>query len=303
VLSGTPSSFDLRSDAFLMVFAVASAPDGRILTGGDGKCVNVWARESAYVEATLSGSTGDVRVLCALTDGTNRVLSGGSDYVVRLHDLDAAHGGARVAPTREYRGHSRIFGAIVELPGGRFASGSYDGAMRIWDTESGACLATLSGHTGSVLALAVVDDDTLVSGSWDKTLRVWDTRTYAAVAVIETPSPVRSLLRLAYGMLASGHWDGVVRLWDWRNCTVIGKLRGHVDGIWALAQLPDGRLVSVSRDGTVRVWDVAARRCVGFVTTPHQMWTTSVTSGGRLVVAGHGVNAYVYDVDAAMTRV
>ena len=35
------------------------------------------------------------------------------------------------------------------------------------------CLQTLTGHSESVLAVAVLDADRIVSGSWDKTLEVW----------------------------------------------------------------------------------------------------------------------------------
>ena len=35
------------------------------------------------------------------------------------------------------------------------------------------CVRTLSGHTGCVRAVAVLDADRIVSSSWDRTLKVW----------------------------------------------------------------------------------------------------------------------------------
>jgi len=182
------------------IYSIAAAPDGRLVVGKSDGVVLVLSSVTGAVEATLLGHFGIVRALCPLTDDTNWLLSSNEDHeqatheqatheqatheqatheqathnhsIVLLHDLDAAHGGAEVPPTHEYRGHSSYVSAIVELTGGRFASASSDQTIRIWATESGACLATLRGHTSYVGALAVADDDTLVSGGEGKTLRV-----------------------------------------------------------------------------------------------------------------------------------
>jgi len=157
-----------------VIYSIAAAPGGCLVIGSFAGATLVLSLATGAMEATLSGHTGHVLALCPLTDGTNRLLSGGSgDCVVRLHDLGTAHDSAKVPPTRAYRGHYSSVTAIVELNGGRFASASRDCTVRIWATESGDCLATLGGHTGTVYALTVADDDTLVSGSEDKTLRVW----------------------------------------------------------------------------------------------------------------------------------
>jgi len=54
------------------------------------------------------------------------------------------------------------------------ASGSDDKTIKVWHLPTGVCLATLSGHRGSVTCLALLSSKTLVSGSNDSTLKVWD---------------------------------------------------------------------------------------------------------------------------------
>jgi hypothetical protein len=51
-------------------------------------------------------------------------------------------------------GHTRDISCFAELPGGRLASGGTDDAVFIWDTAAGAPLTKLSGHRGTVYALA-----------------------------------------------------------------------------------------------------------------------------------------------------
>ena len=96
-----------------------------------------------------------------------------------------------------------------------------DNTLKVWDLASGAELHTLSGHTGSVNAVAVTaDGQRAVSASWDNTLKVWD--------------------------LASG--------------AELHTLSGHTGAVIAVAVTADGqRAVSASDDNTLKVWDLSQR--------------------------------------------
>ena len=51
---------------------------------------------------------------------------------------------------------------------------SADGTVRVWNTESGAPVRTLTGHSDWVYALAISPDGNLVaSGSWNGEVKVW----------------------------------------------------------------------------------------------------------------------------------
>lgn len=55
------------------------------------------------------------------------------------------------------------------------ASGCIEGKVRIWDSLSGECVRTFSGHVDVVQSLAVsADGNSIVSGSSDGTVRVFD---------------------------------------------------------------------------------------------------------------------------------
>ncbi|MCC3437954.1 tetratricopeptide repeat protein, partial [Microcoleus sp. PH2017_05_CCC_O_A] len=54
-------------------------------------------------------------------------------------------------------------------------SASGDKTLKIWDTQSGTELLTLTGHTNSVTAVAIAPDGlTAISASRDNTLKIWD---------------------------------------------------------------------------------------------------------------------------------
>ena len=68
-----------------------------------------------------------------------------------------------------------MFSVAFSPDGTGILSGSYDTTLRVWDSATGECTATLEGHTDEVLSVAFSPDGTgIISGSSDKTLRVWD---------------------------------------------------------------------------------------------------------------------------------
>jgi eukaryotic-like serine/threonine-protein kinase len=69
--------------------------------------------------------------------------------------------------------------------GKRFASGSNDRSVRIWQAASGTLVATLTGHSDQVTSLAWnLDGSQIATGSRDKTVRIWDATTAELLATL-----------------------------------------------------------------------------------------------------------------------
>jgi GTPase SAR1 family protein len=101
--------------------------------------------------------------------------------------------------------------------GRRAVSGSLDETVRVWDVETGNCLATLEGHTGAVWGVAMTADGRrAVSGSNDNTVRVWDVKSGKCLALLEGHTDsVTGVGVTADGRRAiSGAWDNTVRVWE-----------------------------------------------------------------------------------------
>jgi WD40 repeat protein len=71
--------------------------------------------------------------------------------------------------------HQGLVQAVALTADGRFAlSAGADARLRIWQIDSGRCVATLGGHTGEVTGVAVSAEGRLaVTASADQTLKVW----------------------------------------------------------------------------------------------------------------------------------
>jgi WD40 repeat protein len=254
---------------------LAFSPDGNWLaTGGGGGVVGLWDLRMANqnMEAIeLEGHSDSILALAFSPDG-NWLASGSADKTSQLWHIDHLNS-TRSLEKPYVLLHSDKVNTLAFRPArdhtNFLATGSEDGAIRLWDLNAPdppAHPVLLPGHTGSVKTLSFSPDGRwLASGSGDHQVRVWD---------INSPVPAvnPAILRghdddintLAFSpdgrWLASGSQDGSIRLWD----QLYGDpevspilLQGHEDDINSLAFSPDGHwLATGSADNTARLWDL-----------------------------------------------
>jgi WD40 repeat protein len=140
---------------------------GRLAAGGRNGSLRVWEVATGRVVWEREAHQRRIRAIAISADGL-RLVTAGEDRVLRIWDADRGeesttidHGGSKVLAAT-YCGHHRIAGAGT------------DNIIHIWDAKSGRKIIELTGHTGSVAALAYDKaTDTLISGSYDTTVRIW----------------------------------------------------------------------------------------------------------------------------------
>jgi len=98
-----------------------------------------------------------------------------------------------------------------------------------------------------------------------------------------TAAAVTALIGLPDGRFAAASADATIRVWDPASGSSSAVLRGHRDGVFALALLPNGWLASGSSDRTIRLWDLASGSCVAeFEGHQGGVQTLAVLPDGRL---------------------
>ena len=182
------------------------------------------------------------------------VLSGGDVTAARAKAMAEALDGEALFTLE---GHGNLVTSVCFSPDGRWlASGSYDGTVRLWDVETGACVRTLQGHGDFVTSVCFSPDGRMVaSGSADETVRLWDVETGACIRTLEGhDGQVTSVRFSADGrMVASDYFT--VRLWDAATGACVKTLEGHDSEVLSARFSADGRMVaSGSEDETVRLW-------------------------------------------------
>ncbi len=241
------------------VDAVALSDDGALaVSAGSDKVVRAWNVVTGKCLASIEhgGAVTDVA-----TDG-RIVISASLDTTVRVSDA----GGAVLSMLK---GHN---GAVVKVDlsyGGRIAATlGMDRAVKLWETATGACMATMEatakcfaltrdGKRAVMGAMALSGDGTLAAtGEESGRVRLWKAATGGVVRAMERHT--RAVNDVAMSMdgtlVVSGSEDGTVILWgvDGRALRV---LEGHAGGVTGVALSPDARtIVSSGRDRTVRLW-------------------------------------------------
>ncbi|KAK5988452.1 hypothetical protein PT974_09935, partial [Cladobotryum mycophilum] len=146
------------------------------------------------------------------------------------------------------------------------ASASGDDTVRLWRADTGDCVQTLEGHSGSVQSVAFSHDSSLVaSASHDHTVRLWRADTGDCVQTLEGHSDSVQSVAFSHdsSLVASASGDGTVRLWRADTGDCVQTLEGHSGSVQSVAFSHDSSLVaSASRDRTVRLWRADTGDCV-----------------------------------------
>jgi WD40 repeat protein len=166
------------------------------------------------------------------------------------------------------------------------ASGSFDGAVALWDVRSRAwSLVRASGKTVWNVALSA-DGSWLAAADDDG---AWLGRVGLPLVRLPGSAPQTSGVRFSPdgSIVASTSADTAVRLWDVPGATLRTTLRGHRRRPTAPTFTPDGRtLITGGWDGDVRAWDVANGdgRLLG--SHASVVRTVAISPDGRLVASG-----------------
>ena len=178
--------------------------------------------------------------------------------------------------------------------------------IKLWDLASRQLLATLTGHTGTITAIAFSPDGKLLASA-SSDVKLWDVESKNPRSRVLTKY-YATALSLAFSpdgkyLVTSGSVRGTespIRIFDLvTEAEVKPQLEGHTSWVYALAFSPDGRqLVSAGGESTIFVWDFVARKLL-YQLAGHggQIRTLAFSPDGqRLVSGGVDLTVRIWDV-------
>ena len=193
-------------------------------------------------------------------------------------------------------GKGWISGGIAYSPDGTKLAAPSSIGIWIYDANTFAEVALLTGHTAHVNSVAFSPDSKkLVSGSQDKTVRLWNVETGELIHILQEHTNV--VLSVAFSpdgnTIASGDDNRTIWVWDAHTNQMRYKRRRRLSytygsEVYSLAFSPDSKiLASGVRNNTILLWDVSTGKLL-HSTGGHEWGVKSVdfSSDGVTLASG-----------------
>ncbi|MFF4159380.1 DNA-binding protein [Streptomyces sp. NPDC001678] len=280
------------------LLAVAFSRDGRLLaTGGDDNTVQLWDVGTDRQPVALTGHQGAVTSLAFSAD-SKRLASCGEDGDVKMWDvarrkvLDDISGNSQLKDVRfspdgvllaaasnnndillwgvankvvgpDVTGHLGPVMSVDFAPDGRtFATGSADGTLRLWSTDTSYLTLVLNSAQAQV-ALSPDGRTVAAYDGNDNSIGLWDLTTRRRTGSL--PGNTMGTYGIEFSpdgrLLATAGEDGNARIWEVTSHRLRATLSSGDTKLLRSVFGPDGRtLATTSLESKLRLWDVASHR-------------------------------------------
>jgi hypothetical protein len=244
-----------------VVSSVAFSPDGSRIAAGDDT-VKVWDVETGILIRTLSSPVATV----AFGPDGGRIASGSWDGAVKVWDAGTGALIRTLGPPgwvraliRLFPGHEDFVDFVTFSPGGdRIAASRSNGAIKIWNAETGALIRTVRDRNKTARSVAFSPDGSRIASGAYGCIVVWNAETGALIRTFSGPnwsSYKYATFNPGGDRIAAGSDDRTVKVWNAETGDLIRTLSGHTGWVESVAFSPGGdRIASGSRDNTVKVW-------------------------------------------------
>ena len=240
-------------------------PDLLVSVGAD-KGIQLWDLQA---EKQLKRMENNRIIQCVVSMSETVIATGSEDGTVKTWDVDlnaVNEDGApkkwsqRARKLKELTGHTAAVNGLDVFSENILLSGSSDGTVCAWESDTGTQIVKLDGHEGAVNDVIKVDDSTVASCSADKSIKIWNfAPTEAGGSSLKTSwddshkgQNVLCLIRISDTVIASGGGDFLAKVWDIGDGGILAALKGHTSAVQSLAVIGDRILATGSADMTVR---------------------------------------------------
>ena len=261
------------------VAAIAFSPDGKTVTSG-GQELKFWDVSTGREKATFSGHS--YGVLGAAFRPGERLISasGGRQNTIIHWDLQTAKPLKIIKGKLDVRGEAVV--GDLNVDGRLFAVSDSDSTdINIWDTQTGAWIQNLQGHTRRITAVAFSVDSRLLAAS-------------------SVPEKIYE----SYNKEIVVFKEGPILIWDVQTGQVKHRFPKPPGGArhQSLAFSPNGKLFAAGsvggRDtvGVLRWWDIGAGYPLQTVTNENVDALVFSPDGSLLATSGRDVSDYTIKI-------
>jgi WD40 repeat protein len=247
--------------------------DGRLLvSAAHDATATVWDTTTGHPIVRFGGYK-DWLFSANLSPDNRRVVASGREGIAHVHDartgcilatMDNAHAHADEIAELDpaYRDRPDIWTALFSLDGSKILMSCLDGALRVWDSQSGQLLRSIQGCGGGDMILSR-DGALAVLARRDGSVGVINTVDFTERFVV--PPKEQEICQVALSpderWIAIGSETGLVRIAEVATGNLVETDFKHEGAVRTMDFSPDSaHLLTGSGDDTARTWDVLERK-------------------------------------------
>ena len=158
------------------ILAMILLKNKKICSGSADLTLRIWDWGLGVCEFFFSGHDKWIKCLCQL-DKDDVIISGSDDMKIKVWKNMGYINKRNIINNwkviKEYSGHTHSVRTLCKINEDTFASGSFDGSIKIWNLNENEAIQSLEGHKSYVISVIKIKNGELVSCPNDHTIKIW----------------------------------------------------------------------------------------------------------------------------------
>jgi WD40 repeat protein len=257
IVNSLPASYDVTKfppELFNKMLEISTTYN--IISGSDDQSIRIWNLATGGLLRVLDEPA---HILCSASNSKQIII--GYDHSIKILDIETEQSICTLIDNfDESRAHCYGIRSVCYSPDNKqIAFGNDKNDIKIFHTDTGELVHTLSGHIGLIGTLCYASNGKqLVSGSDDCTIKIWNTETGQLIRTIfgHTGEVNTVCYSPDDSEIVSCSDDHSIKIWNAESGQLLRIINAHTDLVQHICYSPNNKyMASASSDHTIKIFN------------------------------------------------